>query len=83
MELQLALHTLTSSTREAGFNRPSMCQSPTILSQVEPGEDDLSNDHSKRVRQDVLLILVCCIWCRRHNQPEDLQVREVLEDSRI
>ena len=53
-----------------------------IISQVKPGEDDLSNDHSKRVRQDVLLILVCCIWCRRHNQPEDLQVREVelLED---
>ena len=48
-----------------------------ILYQVEPGEDDLSNDHSKRVRQDVLLILVCCIRCRRHNQPEDLQVREV------
>ena len=49
---------------------------PNILFQVESGEDDLTNDRSKRVWQDVLLFLVRCLRCRRHNQPEDIQVRE-------
>ena len=76
MELQLAMHTLTSSTRAAGYNRTSIMWHD-ILFQVESCEDDLANDHSKRVGQDVLLLLVRCIRGRRHNQPEDIQVREV------
>ena len=52
-----------------------MWHAPKILFQVESGEDDLANDHSQRVRQDVLLLLVCCFRCRRHDQPENIQVR--------
>ena len=46
------------------------------MPQVEQGEDDLADDHRQRVGQDVLLLLVRCLWRWGHHQPQDLQVRK-------
>ena len=63
------------------FYKPNIILSdsdvPNILPQVQPCEDDLSNDQRKRVWKNVFLVLVRGIRCRRHDQPEDLQVRSL------
>ena len=79
MGLQSATPTLTSSTLGAGYQDLSFHVKQELKNcfpQVEQGEDDLADDHRQRVGQDVLLLLVRCLWRWGHHQPQDLQVRK-------